>query len=897
MLGFLKKKWFRYSCLVIYILLSVFLIVESFISGPSSSQQSNFVGSTLADIFNQMGGDQTIAVQPTSLSIVNKISEAYVGDAYTIETETLPKDSTFISVDYYSEDSEIATISADGKISFLKAGEVSIIARNSKFISLQDTMKVRVRDVEATRIESEIPGIEPDENGVYTLFQGNTYSINTKFYPENTTFRELTYETDNDEFLQIDVNGVLTPLKYSKDQITEVFVKHETLVATIKIKVGIKNLIPVSEFVTPSDFSVHVGETKSVSVTALPESATFQDYVLSCPDRGVTVSGHNVIGVAQGNSIIYVTSPYHPDIKQSFSVEVLARPPLSSLELAFPDYLTVGDTKSLKLKNIKPSYSDLTTVKYETSDSSVLSVSPTGNISAIKEGSAIVRAYSDDTLLSSIEITVHPKEDEITKKFAISVSETYLTVGNSYPLSSLFSVSSWEPYTPERQTLIFFFEDREVSDEFIPKTTGNASFRIVHTPSGICKDISVPVIQEFEIVNADSDRIENIALKVGNTFDLFIRTKNNTKQSYQFTISDKEAATIKKQSNFYRITALKAENVTLTVFPSGFQKVYAREISVRIDENLSETIGIGIRNLQTGECIEIEDSIRIFRDREVQLYAVLDEQVSKSHAMYHSSNEEIISVKEDGTLIFHLIGKAEITVSEQYSGLFKTIEITSVNRIAISSDAPFSLTGNKIEYSKEDDVYLMTNGFSGRLKINFSSNSTYTDVKYLSFDPSVAEVSEDGTITPQKAGTTTIRMTVDDGVLPALSFEINIRVKQQDLIRDLPAFFLKVRKGIGHFGSFLILGIFSTFTWLCFFDEKKWFLTIPVNLIQGFLLAGITEFIQVFIPGRVGLFSDVLIDLTGFLISSVTLTLLFVVHYFMKKRNKKAPDTDALNDQ
>lgn len=896
MLGFLKKKQFRYSCLIIYIFLSVLLIVESFISGPSSSQQSNFVGGTLADIFNQMGGDQTVAVHPTSFSIVNRISEAYVGDIYTIETETLPKNATYISVDYYSEDTEIAKVSADGKISFLKAGEVSITARNSKFISLKDTMKIRVYNVEAARIESEIAGLAPDEDGIYTVFQGNTYSVNTKFYPENTTFRELTYEINSEEYLQTDASGVLTALKYSKDQITELTVKHKELAAIIKIKVGIKNLIPVSEFITPSDFSVHVGETKSASVSAYPETATFQDYVLSCPDRGVTVSGNKITGVKEGNSLIYVTSPYHADIRQSFSVEVLARPPLSSLELAFPDYLTVGDTKPLKLKHTVPSYSDLTTLKYETYDSSVLSVSQKGDISAIKEGNATVRAYSNDILLSSIEIEVHPKEDAITKEFDISVSEPYLKIGDSYPLSSLFSVSSWEPYTPDKQNLIFFYEDREISDDFIPKATGTSSFHIVHTPSGISKDVSVPVIQEFEIVNTDADSIENISLKVGETFDIFIHTKDNTKQSYQFAFSDPEAATIKKQSNFYRITALKAENVTLTVFPSGLQKVYHRELSVNIDENLSETIEVGIRNLQTGESIEIEGPIRVFRDREVQLYALLDDQVSKSHVTYRSSEENIISVKEDGTLLFNNIGKAEITVSEQYSGLAKKIEITSINRIAISSDAPFSLTGDKIEYSKEDDTYSMTNGFSGRLKINFSSNSTYTAVSYLSSDSSVAEVSEDGTITPQKAGRTTIRMTVDDGVLPALSFEVGIRVKQQDLIRDLPSFFLKVRKGIGHFGSFLILGIFSTFTWLLFFDEKKWFLTIPVNLFLGFLLACITEFIQVFIPGRVGLFSDVMIDLTGFLISSVTLTLLFIAGFILRKRTKKAPDTDASKD-
>ena len=52
-------------------------------------------------------------------------------------------------------------------------------------------------------------------------------------------------------------------------------------------------------------------------------------------------------------------------------------------------------------------------------------------------------------------------------------------------------------------------------------------------------------------------------------------------------------------------------------------------------------------------------------------------------------------------------------------------------------------------------------------------------------------------------------------------------------------FFYKVRKGLGHFGAFLVLGIFSTFTWLLFFTKKKMFFSVPINIILGF---GIVQF-------------------------------------------------------
>ena len=91
-----------------------------------------------------------------------------------------------------------------------------------------------------------------------------------------------------------------------------------------------------------------------------------------------------------------------------------------------------------------------------------------------------------------------------------------------------------------------------------------------------------------------------------------------------------------------------------------------------------------------------------------------------------------------------------------------------------------------------------------------------------------------------------------------------------------------MRKAIGHFGAFLVLGIFSTFTYMLYIKRKKWDNVIIINMVQGFILAALTEYIQTFVPGRSGLLSDVLIDYLGFLISFIILTIL-IIRYYKKK--------------
>ena len=121
-------------------------------------------------------------------------------------------------------------------------------------------------------------------------------------------------------------------------------------------------------------------------------------------------------------------------------------------------------------------------------------------------------------------------------------------------------------------------------------------------------------------------------------------------------------------------------------------------------------------------------------------------------------------------------------------------------------------------------------------------------------------------------------------ILNHVDIEIIFEIKPQLLITDLNSFFLKVRKSIGHFGAFLVLGIFSSLTYILYFDSKKWKFTLPINYLQGIGLAFLTELIQLFVPGRVGSLTDVLIDSTGFIISSTMIIIIFIIKNLKKKR-------------
>ena len=77
-----------------------------------------------------------------------------------------------------------------------------------------------------------------------------------------------------------------------------------------------------------------------------------------------------------------------------------------------------------------------------------------------------------------------------------------------------------------------------------------------------------------------------------------------------------------------------------------------------------------------------------------------------------------------------------------------------------------------------------------------------------------------------------------------MEYTIKFVVHKKNIIDNMTSFMLYVRKGLGHFGAFLILAIFSTLTFALFFRGKIYFVGVAVNFSLGFLFAGFTEYLH-----------------------------------------------------
>ena len=93
-------------------------------------------------------------------------------------------------------------------------------------------------------------------------------------------------------------------------------------------------------------------------------------------------------------------------------------------------------------------------------------------------------------------------------------------------------------------------------------------------------------------------------------------------------------------------------------------------------------------------------------------------------------------------------------------------------------------------------------------------------------------------------------------------------------------FAFNIRKVVGHFGLFLVSGVFSSWATYLFSTDSKvgYFLSqIMMDLSFGLVVAFASEFVQIFVDGRSGAWADVGIDFSGFFLGFLIIFIILLI--------------------
>ena len=446
----------------------------------------------------------------------------------------------------------------------------------------------------------------------------------------------------------------------------------------------------------------------------------------------------------------------------------------------------------------------------------------------------------------------------------ISGGEVSISVGGQgYVLASVYPDSATNralKYSSDNGDIIVVYPDGRI----VAKSQGIATITVAsaenpaYTASVTVKVVSIPLLG-IEIENPDS-------LRVGDSIRLDV-------EYYPADASDREVVWYTSDSSVITVD----ESGIITAISEGEARIYA--ISSENDGITSEVTVTVLPPIE--EEVIIPTAVKVTSPKStyavgdvVHLAAELQPEGASAKVIWYSTNESVVSVRQNGTIVCHRAGEAEIIARS--GSLESRIKIT-VNEILSKN---IYLSFSDIEFI--DGVYTIKQGNSGKVTANLDDNATVLDVRFSSSSENVATIGADGVIEARHGGKTTITVSTSYGEeTTEVSFVLEVsRLTLEDTIDN---FYHWVRKALGHFGAFLVLGIFASITYCIAFKKnlRGRLIAFIVCILAGFAVAGITEILQmpVFTVGRGPSFSDVMLDFTGYCASVVPIyTAIILVH-------------------
>ncbi len=205
----------------------------------------------------------------------------YIKLQYEISNSSTASD---VEVEWYSTNEKIATVDKSGKVVGVSLGECDIVI---------EAVNGYAKAICHIQVVKEVSRIKLNYS-TKTILVGHNFTLKSTVYPEDATYKDVTYEVSDDTIVMVDSDGVVTGLKAGTAWVTASAQDNSGKYA--KCYVTVINEIPATG-ITLSDTELIMlpGEKKTVSATLKPTNSTDGMSWISSNDQVATVNSNGTI--------------------------------------------------------------------------------------------------------------------------------------------------------------------------------------------------------------------------------------------------------------------------------------------------------------------------------------------------------------------------------------------------------------------------------------------------------------------------------------------------------------------------------------------------------------------------------------------------------------------------
>lgn len=251
-----------------------------------------------------------------------------------------------------------------------------------------------------------------------------------------------------------------------------------------------------------------------------------------------------------------------------------------------PSKINAGETTKLEA-SVYPSNAEDKTISWESSDTSVLTVSSTGSLTAVGVGTATITAKTSRGTSKKFTITVN---EVMAESISIANNNTEILIEDTQTLECEFSPENTTDktivWTTSDESVISVSEDGEITANKL----GTATITATHKELTDSIDIEVKPIdaESIEIVLPDdTEANDNGTPKVNKGSEIQLKAEvlpeNTTYKDIEWSVSDETIATIDENG---LLTATATGTITIT---ATAKSGVTEEIEIEVYSNAGDT--------------------------------------------------------------------------------------------------------------------------------------------------------------------------------------------------------------------------------------------------------------------------------------------------------------------
>lgn len=348
-------------------------------------------------------------VSPTSLSVWGYSDEVIVGYTSDFFVTFTPEETTEKFVNWTSSDEEVATIDANGVVTGVKPGKCVITAQSAADPNVKGEKEITVKEaIDITDLTITLS----DEDIVI----GYTFKVSAVTTPTGGN-QQLEWSSSDENIATVNANGVITPVSVGEVTITAK-VKNKNIERQLVLNVI--NPPALTDFTISNARNITTNETCTLGVDTTPKYAqtniewSVDNEAVATIDKltgKLTPVTTGKVTVTAVDKTINVTKNVVITITEAFNAD--AKP--TSIIITGDDECYVGYTILLVAQVFPAGVSQKVT--WQSSNNEIATVDETGKLTALKEGTVRIKAFSvqDNSVSSTYYKVTVSKEPEAPK--------------------------------------------------------------------------------------------------------------------------------------------------------------------------------------------------------------------------------------------------------------------------------------------------------------------------------------------------------------------------------------------------------------------------------------------------------------------------------------------------